>query len=70
VPHHGSRYQDLDWLCSSGARSALVSVGADNGYGHPAPATVDGLEHCGMTVHRTDTDGTIAVLADGGVVAE
>ena len=37
VPHHGSRHQDLDWLTSLGARLALVSVGEDNDYGHPAP---------------------------------
>ena len=39
VPHHGSRHQDLPWLTSLGAGVALVSVGADNDYGHPAPAT-------------------------------
>ena len=39
VPHHGSRYQDLPFLQSLGARLAVVSVGADNDYGHPAPAT-------------------------------
>ena len=41
VPHHGSRYQDEDWLLSLGARVALVSVGADNDYGHPAAETLD-----------------------------
>ena len=36
VPHHGSRHQDLAWLASLGASFAVVSVGADNDYGHPA----------------------------------
>jgi competence protein ComEC len=36
VPHHGSRYQDLPFLASLGARLAVISVGADNAYGHPA----------------------------------
>ena len=43
VPHHGSRYQDHDWLASLGARYAVVSVGADNDYGHPAAETLDAL---------------------------
>ena len=37
VPHHGSRYQDPDLLDGLGARLAVVSVGRDNDYGHPAP---------------------------------
>ena len=42
VPHHGSRYQDLPFLQSLHARLAVISVGADNDYGHPAPETVAG----------------------------
>ena len=37
VPHHGSRYQDPELLASLHARLAVVSVGRDNDYGHPAP---------------------------------
>ena len=55
VPHHGSRYQDEPWLLSLGARVALVSVGADNDYGHPAAALP--LEAAGARVLRTDLDG-------------
>ena len=36
VPHHGSRYQEESWLLGLGARLAVVSVGADNDYGHPS----------------------------------
>ncbi|MFT4262494.1 MAG: ComEC/Rec2 family competence protein, partial [Nocardioides sp.] len=67
VPHHGSRYQDLDWLCSLHARTGLISVGADNTYGHPARPTVDGLSRCGVDVHRTDREGALSVLPDGSV---
>ena len=35
VPHHGSGDADPEFLAASGARVALVSVGADNTYGHP-----------------------------------
>ena len=57
VPHHGSRYQDVPFLQSLGARLAVISVGADNDYGHPADATVDALEATGARVLRTDRDG-------------
>jgi competence protein ComEC len=61
VPHHGSRYQDEDWLLSLGARVALVSVGADNDYGHPAPRTIEPLAAAGTRVLRTDLDGDLVV---------
>ncbi|RYC14650.1 ComEC/Rec2 family competence protein [Nocardioides zhouii] len=72
VPHHGSRHQDLDWLTSLGARLALVSVGADNDYGHPAPDLLVALTAAGMRVWRTDLSGDVVVVErDGeiGVVA-
>lgn len=65
VPHHGSPHQDLDWLTSLRPEVALVSVGADNDYGHPAPSVVRGLEGVGARVLRTDLDGDVAVVADG-----
>jgi competence protein ComEC len=68
VPHHGSRYQDPALLTGVGARVALVSVGADNDYGHPAPETLSLLEHARITVRRTDRDGDVAVVVDGGLL--
>ncbi|WP_238343123.1 ComEC/Rec2 family competence protein [Nocardioides cynanchi] len=69
VPHHGSRYQDLPFLQSLRARLALISVGADNDYGHPAAATVAGLAATGERVLRTDLDGSIAVVEHDGRLA-
>jgi competence protein ComEC len=66
VPHHGSRYQDLPFLQSLRARLALISVGADNDYGHPAAETVSGLAATGERVLRTDLDGSIAVVERDG----
>jgi competence protein ComEC len=66
VPHHGSRYQDLDFLRSLHARVALVSVGADNDYGHPSPETLAPLERWGARVLRTDLDGDLAVVERDG----
>ena len=68
VPHHGSRYQDPALLTGLGARLALVSVGRDNDYGHPALATLQLLRRAGMRVERTDLDGDVAVTVhDGGL---
>ncbi|MCB0909381.1 MAG: ComEC/Rec2 family competence protein, partial [Nocardioidaceae bacterium] len=71
VPHHGSSHQDLDWLLSLGARVALISVGADNDYGHPSPDVVDALTAAGTLVLRTDLQGDLAVTvtADGSVAS-
>ncbi len=66
VPHHGSRYQDLVVLASVQAEFALVSVGADNDYGHPSPDVIAALEADGTEVARTDEDGDVLVVRDGG----
>jgi competence protein ComEC len=69
VPHHGSRAQDPAFLAASKARVAVISVGADNDYGHPAPATLALLRDLGMRTFRTDTDGSIAVVRTAGGLA-
>jgi competence protein ComEC len=68
VPHHGSRHQDLDWLTSLGARVALVSVGQDNDYGHPAPELLAALTAAGARVWRTDLSGDVVVVVEEGEV--
>jgi competence protein ComEC len=66
VPHHGSAYQDPALLAETRPRVALISVGIDNDYGHPAPATVRALQRSGAIVGRTDTDGTLVVVGPPG----
>jgi competence protein ComEC len=66
VPHHGSGDADPDFLAASGARVALVSVGAENTYGHPAARTLTRLARAGMQVHRTDREGDLAVAGSEG----
>nr|WP_043729078.1 ComEC/Rec2 family competence protein [Streptomyces zinciresistens] len=65
VAHHGSAYQDPALLRSVSPRLALISSGADNPYGHPAPRTVAALREQGATVLRTDRDGALAVAGSG-----
>ena len=65
VPHHGSRFQDSNFLSAVGAQVAVISVGEGNPYGHPSPELIDALTDAGMLVARTDTDGNVAVVVDG-----
>ncbi|WP_248960279.1 ComEC/Rec2 family competence protein [Sphaerisporangium perillae] len=69
VPHHGSARQDPAFLAATGARAALISVGAGNDYGHPAPLTVQRLHGLGMSVYRTDRHGDVAIVTDQGRLA-
>ncbi|MEU1704211.1 ComEC/Rec2 family competence protein [Streptomyces sp. NPDC005706] len=70
VAHHGSAYQDPDLIRLAAPRVALISTGAGNPYGHPAPVTVAALRAGGATVLRTDRDGALAVGGDGGTEGE
>ncbi|MFE3632903.1 ComEC/Rec2 family competence protein [Streptomyces sp. NPDC059168] len=70
VAHHGSAYQDPYLIRLAAPRVALVSTGAGNPYGHPAPATVAALRAGGAVVLRTDRDGALAVVGDGGTRGE
>jgi len=68
VAHHGSAYQDPAFLVAVAPRIALVSVGADNRYGHPNPAVLSSLGRAGARVLRTDVDGDVAALTtDNGL---
>src|SRR5881394_2048690 len=60
VGHHGSRGATSDrWLDELHPAEAVISVGATNRYGHPAPETLARLRERGVTVLRTDERGTI-----------
>ncbi len=61
IPHHGSRSQDRAFLAAARAPISLISVGKDNDYGHPSPATLSLLQGLGTRVYRTDKAGDIAV---------
>ncbi|WP_455680944.1 ComEC/Rec2 family competence protein [Streptomyces chartreusis] len=65
VAHHGSAYQDPELIRRAAPRLALISAGADNPYGHPAPGTVAALRAQGAVVLRTDEDGALAVAGTG-----
>jgi competence protein ComEC len=69
VPHHGSAYSDPAFLEQVRAKVAIISVGADNDYGLPAPLLLNELRKIGVPVLRTDHDGDIAVAAVNGALS-
>lgn len=65
-PHHGSRTSSSDsYLKAVKAKDVIISLAADNEYGHPHKQTLDRYKKYDMNVYRTDKDGTVTVLTDG-----
>jgi len=66
VGHHGSEYSTSPaFLARVHPEVAVIEVGKDNPYGHPHEKTMKNLENAGITVYRTDRDGTVLVRTDG-----
>ena len=66
VGHHGSESSSCyEFLYNSSPRYAVISVGADNSYGHPHEQTLSRLRDADVTVYRTDECGTIYCTSDG-----
>ncbi len=60
--HHGSESSTGEFLLKSTTpETVIISVGADNSYGHPSDAVLDRLETYGCVVRRTDLEGTIII---------
>ena len=63
VPHHGSRTSSsTGFLLAVSPKLAIISVGANNSYGHPRQEVIDRLRKLGAEVRRTDREGTIEVV--------
>jgi competence protein ComEC len=63
--HHGSTNGDVGAALSVLAPQAVVvSVGANNGYGHPRAEALRLYAEHGSTIFRTDINGTIVVAVD------
>lgn len=65
VAQHGDKAAVSTALLSSvKPKVAIISVGAGNRFGQPAPETLNALEQAGAATYRTDQNGTIEVIAD------
>lgn len=69
IGHHGSGTSTsadlLDAVCPE---YAVISVGKDNDFGHPAEETIQKLADAGTKIYRTDEMGTISVVSDGSSI--
>lgn len=67
VGHHGSDTSTSPALVNiTSPDYAVISVGAQNTYGHPSSLVVDRLLRAGAVVLRTDQDGDIRIRSTGG----
>jgi competence protein ComEC len=66
VGHHGSNSStSAAFLKAVAPKFAIISVGADNKYGHPSQTTIKRLQRAGIKIYRTDLNGTIVATSDG-----
>lgn len=65
VSHHGSKYSTCNAFLNATTPSVgVISVG-NNPYGHPTDETLNRLRDHGVTIYRTDLNGTITITTDG-----
>lgn len=66
VGHHGSDSSTTQaFLDALDPDAAVISCGEGNSYGHPHAEVVDRLTAKGVTIYRTDKDGTVVIISDG-----
>jgi competence protein ComEC len=66
VAHHGSAHSTIPQLLAAvRPRFAVISVGAQNGYGHPRREVLERLAGAAVRTYRTDLDGAVTFYLDG-----
>lgn len=66
VGHHGSTTSSTtEFLQAVNPTYGVISVGEGNSYGHPSQGALQRLQNQGITMFRTDEQGTIEALSDG-----
>jgi competence protein ComEC len=66
APHHGGKdSSSIPFLNAVRPQVAVISVGADNRFGHPAPETLARYTEHSIPVLRTDELGSIEFITDG-----
>jgi len=67
IGHHGSASSTSEALLDLiSPETAVISVGQDNRYDHPHPATIRRLSEHAIRILRTDIDGDVLLTSDGG----
>lgn len=63
VGHHGSKSSSSDsFIKRCSPSEAIISVGAQNKYGHPNESVIETLAKYNVIVRRTDVEGTISYV--------
>lgn len=66
LAHHGSNTSSgEEFLRLVAPELALISVGENNGYGHPAPEVLDRLDKLKIPYISTEEAGTVQIILDG-----
>lgn len=66
VGHHGSNTAtSLEFLKKVTPSVAVISVGKNNMYGHPAPETIRNLKNANIRYYRTDQNGAVEIETNG-----
>ena len=66
VAHHGSKTSStLEFLKVVNPKLALIGVGKNNNFGHPADVTLKNLRSINCKIYRTDEMGEIDVRSNG-----
>lgn len=64
--HHGSDTSNSEGLLKAiNPKYIVISCGEGNSYGHPHQEILDRINEYGITLYRTDTQGTIVANSDG-----
>ena len=70
VGHHGSNTSSsYVFLREVMPRYGVISCGTDNSYGHPHEEVTSRLYDAGVTVYRTDEQGTVVARSDGKTIS-
>lgn len=71
VPHHGSCASlNQKVIEAVKPQKAIISVGADNKYGHPCEETINLLNNNNIPILRIDTTDTLKFISDGQIIKQ
>lgn len=70
IAHHGSNTSTTKaFLDATSPSIATIAVGLDNKYNHPHNDVITRLNKAGVTLYRTDLQGTLTLTSDGTTIA-